>query len=244
LDRLTGRQSRLADFDALTDVGRQRRENQDAVLAEELPGGGVLLAVADGVGGSADGGLASRTAMAAFRTAARRAQDPEDRLLQGFIRANEAVLELVSGEDRPATTLVAAVAQEGQVWVGNVGDSRAYLADGAGLRQLTEDHSVVAEQVRAGKLTPEEALTSPLRNVITRAIGTSPSTTPDISGPLTLGARDTLLLSSDGLHGVVSDEDIAEVLNGDHGEETAPRLVELANKAGGPDNISVVLYRP
>jgi serine/threonine protein phosphatase PrpC len=233
----------VSDFDALTDIGQQRDENQDAVLAEELDGGRVLLAVADGVGGSADGAAASKAALEALRQASLAVKHPQYALIEGFAAAHKSVLKLVSGEKRPATTLVAAMAQGKRVWIANVGDSRAYLATDDGLRQLTEDHSWVAEQVRAGRLSSEEARTSQMRNVITRAIGTGDPPPPDITGPIELGPSDTLMLSSDGLHGVVDDDAIAEVLNGDLGEETAPRLIQMANEAGGPDNISVVLYR-
>lgn len=232
-----------ADFDALTDIGRKRDENQDAVLAEELDGGRVLLAVADGVGGSEGGAAASQAALKALREAVSEVGHPQNGLIEGFANAHKAVLALVTGEKRPATTLVAAIAQGPRVWIANVGDSRAYLATDGGLRQLTEDHSWVAEQVRAGRLSTEQARTSHMRNVITRAIGTGETPAPDITGPIDIGPNDTLMLSSDGLHGVVPDEIIAEVLNGDLGEETAPTLIELANEAGGPDNISVVLYR-
>ncbi|HUF52308.1 MAG TPA: protein phosphatase 2C domain-containing protein [Dehalococcoidia bacterium] len=232
-----------ADFDAQTDIGRQRDENQDAVLADELPGGRVLLAVADGVGGSADGAAASNAAIKALRAAVIAVNHPQHGLIEGFAAAHKAVLGLVSGEKRPATTLVAAIAEGPRVWIANVGDSRAYLATQAGLRQLTEDHSWVAEQVRAGRLSSDEARTSSMRNVITRAVGTGESPAPDITGPIDLTPVDTLMLSSDGLHGVVPDQTIAVVLNGDYGEETAPTLIHLANEAGGPDNVSVVLYR-
>jgi protein phosphatase len=231
------------DFDALTDIGRQRDENQDAVLAEEILSGRVLLAVADGVGGSADGAAASSAAIAALRGAVAAVPHPQHGLIEGFAAAHKAVLALVSGEKRPATTLVAAIAEGPRAWIANVGDSRAYLATESGLRQLTEDHSWVAEQIRAGRLSSQEARTSSMRNVITRAVGTGESPAPDLTGPIELTPHDTLMLSSDGLHGAIPDEAIFEVLNSDLGEETAPTLIALANAAGGPDNISVVLYR-
>lgn len=232
------------NYVAMTDVGMKRDENQDSVLARPLPGGRLILAVADGVGGSDDGAAASKAAIDCLYRAVRDANHPERALIDGYEQADEAVRRLGSGERRPATTLVSAIVEANRVWIANVGDSRAYLADGRNMRQLTEDHSWVAEQVRSGKMTEEEARESQMRNVITRAIGTGESPEPDIVGPLTLAPRDTLMLCSDGLHGLVYEPEIAELLNGDYGEETAPRLIAMANEAGGPDNISVVLYRP
>jgi protein phosphatase len=232
------------NYIALTDVGMKRDENQDSVLARPLPGGRLIIAVADGVGGSDAGAAASNAAIDCLYRAVRDANHPERALIDGYTQADEAVRRLGSGERRPATTLVSAIIEGDRVWIANVGDSRAYLADGARLQQLTEDHSWVAEQVRSGKMTEEEARHSQMRNVITRAIGTGESPEPDIIGPLALGPRDTLMLCSDGLHGLVDEIEIGELLNGDYGEETAPRLIALANEAGGHDNISVVLYRP
>jgi protein phosphatase len=232
------------DFVALTDVGVKREENQDAVLATRLPGGRVLLAVADGVGGSADGALASRLAIEHLEEVVRGSGHADLALIDGYAAAHESVGALGSGEKKPATTLVAALVQGSRVWIANLGDSRAYLADASGLRQLTEDHSWVADQVRAGRLTLEEARQSGMRNIITRAIGTGDSGEPDVTGPLVLTEGVTLMLTSDGLHGLLSQAEIAGVLAGEDLEEAAQELIQMARDAGGPDNISVVLYRP
>ena len=232
------------DFVALTDIGVKRTENQDAVLATRLPGGRVLLSVADGVGGSHDGAAASRTALEALEDVMAEAHHAETGLADAYAAAHEEVGRLGSGDRRPATTLVTALVHGTRAWIANVGDSRAYLADSKGLRQLTQDHSWVAEQVRAGRMTLEEARRSDMRNVITRAIGTSESAAPDLTGPLVLTKGDTLMLSSDGLHGLVSEEEIVDVLASGDLEEAGQRLIQLARDAGGPDNISVVLYRP
>jgi protein phosphatase len=232
------------EFVALTDIGVKRDENQDAVLATRLPGSRIVLAVADGVGGSHDGAAASHLALECVEEALQDTHHADAGLIDAYALAHQEVGRLGSGERRPATTLVTALVHGSRAWIANVGDSRAYLADSNGLRQLTEDHSWVADQVRAGKMSPDEARRSEMRNVITRAIGTSGDEGPDITGPLVLTAGDTLMLSSDGLHGLVSAEEIADVLASDDLESAAHELVQLARKAGGPDNISVVLYRP
>lgn len=243
-DRGNGAGATMApEFAALTDPGLKRNDNQDAVLATRLAEGRILLAVADGVGGSDDGATASKTAIERLEDTVRRAGDAEVALIGGYEAAHETVEGLGSGERQPATTLVAALVEGPHVWIANVGDSRAYVADDAGLHRLTEDHSWVADQVRAGRLTPEEARSSEMRNVITRAIGTSDSIGPDIGGPFRLSRGDTLVLSSDGLHGVLDDEQIAAVIATDEPDEAAQRLIQMARDAGGPDNISVVIYR-
>ncbi|MCK9521405.1 MAG: protein phosphatase 2C domain-containing protein, partial [Dehalococcoidia bacterium] len=141
-----------------------------------------------------------------------------------------------------ATTLVAAIVDEKRAWIVSIGDSRAYLHHAGVLRQLTEDDSWVADQVRANLLTEEQARRSPHRNIITRAIGASdvPAVEPL---EVLLAAGDTLLLCSDGLHAVIDDKDIATLLAADSAEETAAALIDAANVAGGPDNIAVALYR-
>lgn len=233
----------VPEFFALTDIGVKREENQDAVLATRLPDGRILLAVADGVGGSEGGAGASKTALECLEAAVQEAGDAEAALIEGYAAAHEAVKGLGSGERRPATTLVAALVEGPQAWIANVGDSRAYVASDDGLHQLTEDHSWVADQVRAGRLTPDEARKSEMRNIITRAIGSSDSSEPDLSGPFTLASGEALVLTSDGLHGLVSQDEIAAVVAAEGLEEAAERLVQMARDAGGPDNISVVIYR-
>ncbi len=231
------------EFVALTDVGVKRNENQDAVLAKRLPDARLLLAVADGVGGSDGGAAASQLAVGWLEWGVSTTADAAAGLSKAYASADEAVDGLGSGKRKPATTLVAALVDGPQVWIANVGDSRAWIMGDGGLRQLTEDHSWVADQVRAGRLTPEEARTSQMRNVITRAIGTGDTAAPDLTGPLTLTPGETLVLTSDGLHGLLSEAEIAAVIASDELEDAARRLIQMANDAGGPDNISVVIYR-
>ena len=230
-------------FSALTDIGLKRDENQDAVLATYLPGDRILLAVADGVGGSEGGAAASKTALDHMEKTVHEASDAATALTEGYAAAHEAVRGLGDGERQPATTLVSALVEGSRAWIANIGDSRAYVANDDGLHQLTEDHSWVADQVRAGRLTPDEARTSEMRNIITRAIGTSDSPEPDVNGPLTLSSGETLVLTSDGLHGFVTQDEIAAVIADNDPDEAAQRLIQMAREAGGPDNISVVIYR-
>lgn len=235
------RENDVLDFAAVTDPGMKRAENQDSVFAGVLPGGRLLLAVADGVGGAAEGAAASRAAVECLHSTVRESSDAERALLDGLALGEETVSRLGTAEERPATTLVAAVVEGSTVWLANVGDSRAYLVRASELSQLTEDHSWVAEQVRSGRLTAAEARSNELRNVITRAIGNGGQ--PDIFGPGTLASGDILILCSDGLHGVLDAKTVAAVTGGlGSSGDKAKRLVQLANEAGGPDNISVVLY--
>jgi protein phosphatase len=232
---------------ARTDRGLKRSENQDAVLVRELPDGSVVAAVADGVGGASGGELASAGAIESLLAelwvnpcAAAAAS-----LYQAVASANAAVRAEAAerGLEGMATTLVAAVVRDGSAWVANVGDSRAYLYEAGTLRQLTQDHSWVAEQVQAGRLTEEEAETNAFRNVITRAVGVAETVEPDVSGPIPLPAGSLLLLCSDGLHRAVSGAAIADALASGGPGGMADRLIALANEAGGPDNVSVVIVR-
>jgi len=141
------------------------------------------------------------------------------------------------------TTLVATIICEGQAWVANVGDSRAYLIRNDQIRRLTEDHSWVAEQVKAGRMTEEEAATSPRRNIITRCLGSQETLNVDLLPPLALQPDDVLVLCSDGLTGVVSEPEIAAACSNTPSAVAARHLVNLANRRGGPDNISVIVGR-
>jgi protein phosphatase len=175
--------------------------------------------------------------------------NPTETLDAAVREANRAVYDLGTGHGEATrslmgTTLVAALVHDrtGQCWIANVGDSRAYLYRDGRLEQITQDHSLVAERERAGLITAEEARRSESRNVITRAIGPDPEVEPDVLElPSPLGPNDLLLLCSDGLHGMIDDVAIARVV-----ARTAPpsiphQLIAAANRAGGRDNITVVL---
>ncbi len=233
---------------ALTDRGLKRATNEDSVLAEELPHGSVLLAVADGVGGAAHGEIASDETVHVLHDELLKARidDPAEALERALAMANRRLRDLSRERGEPAgmaSTLVAALVRDGAAWVTNAGDSRAYLLHDGRLQQISRDHSLVAEQVRAGVLTAEEAERSEYRSIIVRGIGVDETIEPYSAGPVHLPAESVLLLCSDGLYRVVSEERIAEVLSSGTPAEMAERLIELANRGGGPDNIAVAILR-
>ena len=231
---------RLARTFALSDPGRRRRRNEDSYVVSPP-----LFAIADGMGGAQAGELASRLAVEAMGGEA--GSQGEERLATLIREANRRVFAR-SHEDATAsgmgTTMTAAlVADDGTVTIGHVGDSRAYLLRGDRIEQLTNDHSLVAELVRTGRLSAEEAETHPQRSVITRALGTDPEVDVDV---LTVQTEpgDLFLLCSDGLTTMVDDEEIRRTLEEgrENLEAVARELVGKANRGGGEDNITVVFF--
>jgi serine/threonine protein phosphatase PrpC len=236
-----------------TDVGRKRSNNQDNLAQRvpedpaELERDGALFVVADGMGGYAAGEVASAVAVETIAKTYFVAANGEalQGLAQAIKDANESILAMA--REKPSyqgmgTTIVVAVICQGILYVANIGDSRAYLFRKGRMRQITEDHSWVAEQVRAGVLTPEQARNHIHRNVITRSLGTQSSVVADVFvEPVHEG--DILLMCSDGLHGYVNDATIADVVLRYEPDEAARRLIDLANEAGGPDNITVSIVR-
>jgi PPM family protein phosphatase len=232
--------TRLAQVASLTDTGRRRRHNEDAYVCEPP-----LFAVADGMGGAQAGELASNLAAAALRDEGSRGGGEErvDELIQ---EANRRVYERQTQDSSATgmgTTMTVALVEDGYVAIGHVGDSRAYLIRDRRLEQLTEDHSLVAELVRSGKLSPEEAEGHPQRSVITRALGTDPDVDVDTFSVETKPG-DLFLLCSDGLTAMVDDETILREVERNRGDLTAASkaLVKAANKGGGDDNITVVFF--
>jgi PPM family protein phosphatase len=229
----------------LTDVGRVREANEDAYFV-----GTTLVAVADGMGGHLAGEVASATALEPVRaldgTHFDDGSDAVEALRAAVVQANDTVSQMA--EDDPAyrgmgTTLTAAIVEGRRVHLAHVGDSRAYLLRGDRFSQLTDDHTLVQHLVDEGQITPEEAATHPQRSIITRAIGVSRDIEVDTMS-LELDPGDQLLLCSDGLTGVISDAAIAaELSKGDDADEVLARLVDAANRGGGPDNITAVLLR-
>jgi PPM family protein phosphatase len=225
----------------LTDTGRKRRHNEDAFVVEPP-----LFAVADGMGGAQAGELASSLAAAALKDSQEPGEGGEERVNELIQQANRRVYERQSQDAAASgmgTTMTVALVEDGRVAIGHVGDSRAYLIRDGGLEQLTEDHSLVAELVRSGKLSPEEAEGHPQRSVITRALGTDPDVDVDTFSIETRPA-DLFLICSDGLTTMVDDETIlAEVArNRNDLKSAAKALVRAANKGGGEDNITVVFF--
>lgn len=233
----------MRGFAAQKDVGLLRTQNQDEAVATELAGGAVLLAVADGVGGSPGGDEASLTAMNALvREATERGAGG---LAQAIAEANSRVFELQ--RTRPdwanmATTLVAATIDGDAAIVANLGDSRAYAFLGGRLQQVSRDDSWVSDVVESGQLTLEQAERHPYRNVVTKGLGIPGGTEPAFYS-VELGEGDALLLATDGLFKMLPDDEIERILAGaGDAENAAAALVDAANAAGGMDNIGVAIY--
>jgi PPM family protein phosphatase len=233
---------RIADSAGTTDAGRKRRRNEDSFVREPP-----LFAVADGMGGAQAGEVASRLAAAAFREFHEADElDPEERVAAIIQEANRRIYERARSDAQASgmgTTITAALVSGDSVAIGHVGDSRAYRLHGGKLEQLTEDHSLVADLVRSGRLTPEEADAHPQRSVITRALGTDLEVDVD-TFTVEAEADDVFVLCSDGLTTMVDDEDITRtVAKADSLEHATKALVKAANRAGGEDNVTVVLFR-
>ncbi len=233
---------RLGRSAAATDPGRRRRNNEDAYVCEPP-----LFAVADGVGGAQAGEVASRLAAAVLKDDARADDGDGRRRVDALIQeANRRVYERQSQDAAVSgmgTTMTVAFVEDGCVWIGHVGDSRAYLIRDGALEQLTEDHSLVAELVRSGKLSPEEAESHPQRSIVTRALGSDPDVDVD-TFPVEARPGDLFLLCSDGLTTMVDDATIlAEIdRHRDDLRAAAKALVRAANRGGGDDNITVVFF--
>lgn len=230
---------RIVELAERSDTGRVRDHNEDRAVAAAH-----VIAVADGMGGALAGEVASQMAVDAIGAIAPPAALPA--LKAAIENANRAIRRLAAQDQTKAgmgTTMTAAIVATSQVEIAHVGDSRAYLWSDGELLRLTDDHSVVAEMVRQGSLSEEEAERHPHRNVITRALGAEPDVRVDTyEHPLAEG--DVLLLCSDGLYGEVADAGIAEELaRAKTLEEAAAALVTRANANGGSDNVTVVLAR-
>ena len=223
----------------LSHPGRKRRRNEDAWVCAPP-----LFAVADGMGGARGGEIASRVAATALGESVD--GNGEQRVTALIQEANRQVYDRAR-EDSDAsgmgTTITVALFENGLVSIGHVGDSRAYLIRDRALDQLTEDHSLVAELVRTGRLSPEEAETHPQRSVITRALGTDPDVDVD-SFSVEAKPGDLFLICSDGLTSMVDDETILQVVENGRAdfEAVAKELVGAANRSGGEDNITVVFF--
>jgi len=232
---------RVADYFADSDTGRARRANEDAFFAHAP-----VFAVADGMGGAQAGEVASRTVVDCLRRGLPDGGSPEERLASLAEEANGLIHRKAAEDEQRAgmgTTLTAAYVDEDAVSFGHVGDSRAYLFRDGTLQQLTNDHSLVGEMVRRGKLTAEQAEEHPQRSIITRALGPEPAVEVD---HMTTYARDgdVFLLCSDGLTSMVGDDAIEQFLREAPDLRSAGQaLIDAANAAGGRDNITVVLFR-
>jgi protein phosphatase len=228
-------------YASATHRGLKRRRNEDAhVLAPPL------FAVADGMGGAQAGEVASKLAAAALEDTDSGALSGSERVKSLIAEANRRVYERSTADPAASgmgTTMTVALVEGNVVTIGHVGDSRAYLVRDGRMEQLTEDHSLVNELMKSGKLSPEEAETHPQRSVITRALGTDPDVDVDAFA-MDAQTGDVFLLCSDGLTTMVDDADILELLerHRDDLDRAAKALVSAANRGGGEDNVTVVAF--
>jgi protein phosphatase len=240
----------------ITDKGAVRQSNQDVFMTLRAESRGIaVLCVCDGMGGANAGDVASATAAERFMESVRAyldegaALDGEQtcrRLTLAVSTAGNAVYEIAMNDPDCAgmgTTLVAAISSPNGEYVVNVGDSRAYVIDAQGILQITKDHSVVEEMIDRGEIDRDEARTHPSKNLITRALGTSRGEQPDIF-ELDMDYGDYLLLCSDGLSNLLSEDDILlEVRSGGTVTEMCENMVTQAMSRGAPDNVTAVLFR-
>jgi serine/threonine protein phosphatase PrpC len=243
----------------LSHVGRQRQHNEDSYLVED---DAKLFLVADGMGGHAAGEIASRIAVDSISEFILHSKSDDgtwphaydehfrrstNRLMAAVRLANTRVLEAMRKDARlrgMGTTVVACLVDDDLISVAHVGDSRAYLIRDKRLSRITNDHSWVFEQVQAGMLTEAEAEKHPLRNVITRALGGALQVSPDAS-EIEAQPGDVYLLCSDGLTGMVSEDEILRVVTQNDGDlkKACHQLIDVANEHGGLDNVTAVLVR-
>ncbi len=232
---------RVAEHFEKSDTGRQRRANEDSFFVRAP-----LFVVADGMGGAQAGEVASRLAAETFSAGLSDDGTSEQRLEERVRAANQRIHEVSQGDrtlNGMGTTLTAAYLDGDELALAHVGDSRAYLLRDGELTRLTRDHTLVEELVRRGELTEQEAAEHPQRSIITRALGPEPDIEIDLHTHR-VHAGDVLLLCSDGLTGMIGEDEVRELLAGAASLRDAGRaLVDAANEAGGRDNITVVLFR-
>ena len=256
----------LIESAGLSDVGLRRKSNEDSFAISDDQ---TLFIVADGMGGHAAGEVASRLAVesierhisgsdprkeptvpASFRSPSgdeAGLPPPARRVLNAIRLANQEIVRSVRKDSSMrgmGTTVVIALIHGSRAFIGSVGDSRAYLVRDGNLRQLTSDHTLVNEQVRAGALSTQEARRHPARNILTRAVGSQEDVEPDLVEQ-DLRPGDMLLLCSDGLTTMVEDADILKTVlaHADDPQTACRALIDLANERGGDDNVTVVLAR-
>jgi PPM family protein phosphatase len=244
------------DLANLTDTGNVRPENEDyycylePAADEEFERKGRLIAIADGMGGHAGGKVASTLALDSLRAVFENgsAAEPADTLISGFARAQQSILGHVELHPELAgmgTTCTAAILHRGNLSYGHIGDSRLYLLRAGSFGPVTEDHSLVNQLVQSGALTPEQAAGHQQKNVLTRALGMpSSDVAADFSNqPISLSPGDVLVLATDGLHGVVSTEEIGHAAQTQSPYDACRTLVAIAKERGGLDNITVQILR-
>ena len=231
----------LGAYARASDTGKKRRRNEDSYVVAPP-----LFAVADGMGGAQAGEVASKLAAAALEDTDSGSSSGQERVVSLIQEANRRVYARANTDPATSgmgTTMTVALVEGQVVTIGHVGDSRAYLVRAGRLEQLTEDHSLVNELLKSGKLSPQEAETHPQRSVITRAVGTDPDVDVDA---FTVDALegDVFLLCSDGLTDMVDDDGILDVVERYHDDldRVTKSLVSAANRGGGEDNITVIAF--
>jgi PPM family protein phosphatase len=235
-----------------TDVGRRRDHNEDCLgiyrptAAEEIAHRGTMLVVADGMGGYAAGEIASRLAVEQVVNSFYQdlTSEIDDSLIKALHNANRAVIDKANDDQEKqgmGTTMAVAVIRDEDLSVTNVGDSRVYLLRNGNLSQVSQDHSWVAQLLRAGKITPEEAKKHPMRNVVTRSLGGNLELEVEVYPPIKLQRNDVIILCSDGLWGPVSADQIQHIVQTRSPQAAADALIEAANEGGGPDNITAIV---
>lgn len=229
-----------------TDVGLKRQSNQDTFLLDPDLG---LYIVADGMGGHKGGEVASALASQTVKEIIHESYeketgvDPRELLTRAYKKASQKVYEESQQKEElrgMGTTMVVALIRNDDIYIANVGDSRAYLKTNDGYWQLTEDHSLVNEQIRAGLITEEQARSHFAKNVITRSVGFESEVHPDIIQKK-LKVGDIFIICSDGLSGLVSDQKIAEICSNNKPSEVVLNLIQQAKSNGGDDNVTVLL---
>ncbi len=236
---------------SITDIGKKRKENQDYVYTQENSIGNLpnLFIVADGMGGHNAGDYASKVTVETIVSEIENSFEKNPVLIFGkaIEAANERIRRKASEEadlEGMGTTVVAATCMGKYLQVANVGDSRLYIVDDKGIKQITRDHSLVEEMVRMGGIGREEARNHPDKNIITRAVGAGATVEPDFF-TVELEEGDMVLMCSDGLTNMLDDEEIRMIMSGARDiVEKASMLVKAANENGGKDNISVILIEP
>ena len=224
---------------AVESIPGKRPYQEDSVFADVLGDGRTLVAVADGMGGHAAGEVASALALRTLQDALAEGRELGD----AFRLANERVHHMATepGKQGMGTTMVAVLVKEGEFYVANVGDSRAYLVSKTGIRQLTDDHSFVAEAMKRGQ-SRAEAMATPWRDALTRSIGTEPEVEVDVFGPFPLEVDAAFVICSDGLYKTLTEDDLRELFMQSGGPRGAAQaMVTAAFDAGSDDNISVAI---
>lgn len=238
-------------FSGQTDMGKVRKSNQDDFAVSALTGGAVFAVVCDGMGGANGGNIASSTAVKVISEGitsgynTNLGQDGIKVLIMDSIKkANDAVFEKAHTDPMlfgMGTTIVVVIADGDKVFVAHAGDSRAYLV-GGGIQRLTRDHSIVQEMLENGKITEEEALVHPQKNIITRALGVEKKLDIDYIVH-DFKVDDTVVICTDGLTNFVADDEIKAVVMQEAPERGVKKLIDMANSGGGSDNITVVIIR-